>query len=950
MQNLRLRFLLINLLTLSYLSFLSYANDDLQKISVQLEWKHQFEFAGFYAAVEQGYYKDIGLEVELKEYQDGINVSDEVLNGKSTFGISSSSLIIEKLNHKPIVLLASYFKHNALALAVKPDIKSPSDLQGRNIMALDWEIEHTSLGAMLKDNYIGKNDFNFIKHDYSINKFVNGEVDAISIFTTSQPYELNELGIKYNILNPAQFGLYSYDVELFTSKNIVIKNKEMVKDFINATNKGWKYAFENKQKIIELIYNKYSKRKSKEALMYEAIQTQKIFKTNIFKIGSIVPELVKLNTDMYQKLGLIKENYNISELFNEYLFDYKNNSQSNMILDNTPLNNVKNENTIKLSKEQIDYLKKEKEIKMCVDPDWMPFEKIDRNQHIGIAADYINIISEKIQTPIKLIETKSWEESINYAKERKCDIFSLASSTKQRQQYMNFSKPYLELPLVIATTNDKDFIGSLTELNEKTISLVKGYAITETIQKEYPKIKIVLVDSIKDGLKKVEKGDVYAYIDNLMTISYSIKNDFTGNLKISGRLENDLKLSIATRNDKPILNDIFNKSIDSISQIEKQEILNKWVNISYSEKIDYKLAIQILIISILIIAGTLYWNRRLSALNIELKKAKKDAEAATKAKSNFLATMSHEIKTPMNSIMGMTYLVNQTTLNEKQKSYINKIQDATTSLITIVNDILDFSKIEAGNIKLDEIEFNLNDILINIKNSIQKEANEKNIQFNIICQDNVPKHIFADSSKISQVLSNLLSNGVKFTQKGKVELHITYTKENKFRFTIIDTGIGLSQNEINQLFKPFTQIDSSTTRRYGGTGLGLSISKELVKLMGGEISVISQKSVGSQFIFELDLKVLNKNIIHNISSLFIKEIESKKQLKNIKHITKEKRDILFEELNEVILKRRPILCEPILEKIKKYKLNSEDEIMFKDIEKLIQSYDFTKASEILNGK
>ena len=176
-------------------------SSNLEKVVLQLEWKHQFEFAGFYAAIEKGYYKEVGLDVKIKEFENNLNIVKEVLNGNATFGISSSALILESLNKKPVVLIASYFKQNALALVSKPEIKTPADLKNKNIMALQWELEHTSLGAMLKDFGINKKNYNLIEHNFNIDKFVSGEVDAMSIFITSQLFELDQLGIKYNVLN-----------------------------------------------------------------------------------------------------------------------------------------------------------------------------------------------------------------------------------------------------------------------------------------------------------------------------------------------------------------------------------------------------------------------------------------------------------------------------------------------------------------------------------------------------------------------------------------------------------------------------------------------------------------------------------------------------------------------------------------------------------------------------
>lgn len=302
--------------------------DELKKVTLQLEWKHQFEFAGFYAAIEKGYYKDVGLELEIREFQEGVNITQEVLSGNATFGISSSALILEKLNKKPVVLIASYFKQNALALVTKPNIKTPADLKNKKIMAVDWEMGHTSLGVILKDAGITSSDYTLVNHDFKVDKFVNGEVDAMSVFITSQPYELDKLGVKYNILNPANFGIYSYDVELFTSEDVINSDMQKVKNFVEATNKGWEYAFKNKEEIVELIYNKYSKRKTKESLLFEANQTEKIFKTNVFKIGAIAPELIKLNADMYTNLDLVDKDYDITTILNNYYFDINNKIQT----------------------------------------------------------------------------------------------------------------------------------------------------------------------------------------------------------------------------------------------------------------------------------------------------------------------------------------------------------------------------------------------------------------------------------------------------------------------------------------------------------------------------------------------------------------------------------------------------------------------------------------------
>ena len=344
MKNL-FRFALFFILLNNYI----FANTSLEKITVQLAWKHQFEYAGFYAAIEKGYYKDIGLDVQLKEFQEGIDTTQEVLNGNATFGISTSALILEKLNKKPVVLIASYFKQNALALVTKPSIKTPTDLKNKKILALESELNHTSLAVMLKDFGLAKDDYTLVNHDFKIDKFVNGEVDAMSVFITSQLFDLDKAGVKYNVLNPANFGVFSYDGELFTSQNVINSDLQKVQNFVEATNKGWEYAFKNKEELINLIYDKYTKRKTKDSLLFEANQTEKIFKTNVFKIGAIAPELIKLNADMYSHLGLVDKNYDLNTMLLDYYINQKNKINSLLTLEEK--NYLKNNPSIKVSNE-----------------------------------------------------------------------------------------------------------------------------------------------------------------------------------------------------------------------------------------------------------------------------------------------------------------------------------------------------------------------------------------------------------------------------------------------------------------------------------------------------------------------------------------------------------------------------------------------------------------------
>ncbi len=246
-----------------------------------------------------------------------------------------------------------------------------------------------------------------------------------------------------------------------------------------------------------------------------------------------------------------------------------------------------------------------------------------------------------------------------------------------------------------------------------------------------------------------------------------------------------------------------------------------------------------------------------SAQTLDLQKSLEVADAANRSKSDFLANMSHEIRTPMNAIIGMTYLVQRTNLNDNQRNHIDKIGVAAQALLSIINDILDFSKIEAGKLALENTVFSLDNLLSDSLDILKIKAEQKNVPLFCVVSPDTPRQLLGDSLRLGQILVNLISNAVKFTSQGEVVL--TVTSKNSANhivelcFSIRDTGIGMTDEQINSLFQPFSQADSSITRQYGGSGLGLTICKQLATLMGGEISVNSVYGTGSTFTFTVTL-------------------------------------------------------------------------------------------------
>lgn len=599
--------------------------------------------------------------------------------------------------------------------------------------------------------------------------------------------------------------------------------------------------------------------------------------TNI-KIQGKIAETSSVNA-----IGVRKDWPILHEILQAALADITPSERSHIIDLSIPKNRLRIDGIIpelyqKLTTKERKWLTNHSNFRIGVDASWAPVEWIDKDGvYQGMTFDYMNLISKMLGLDIIKPKIMPWPQVLDSIKSKKLDVISAIVSTPNRQEYLGFTLPYLNFPFVIFTRNDESLITDIRDIYDKRVGIEKGYSSQDDLQRDHPQLDLVEYETTKEILHALSLGEIDAYVGNLTVAAYLVNQEGLTNIKVAAPTSYSFSLSVGVRKDWPELLSIIEKSFLLISEVQRNEIRQRWMKINYNVGVDYNLVIKAAIVVIIVLILFVAWAFFMQYQKRILSDAKKETDKANEAylttnkqlieaniklkemdrmKSMFIASISHELRTPLNSIIGFSSMMERKSfgsLNDKYQDYVTRINRSGVHLLRLITDVIDISKIEAGRIDILLEEFEINEIVSETIKSLKQQIDHKNLTLQLDVAQNVI--LITDKRRLYQCLLNLLSNALKYTELGSICLSVE-KKENTVLIQIEDTGIGINEKDQLRLFEAFERMESHLKVKAGGTGLGLYLTKKIVtELLQGNIGMKSALNEGSTFWIEIPMKI-----------------------------------------------------------------------------------------------
>ena len=538
--------------------------ESLEHVVLQLNWDYRFEFAGFIAAKEKGYYRDAGLSVELRQFRPGMDVVREVTEGRADYGVYSSKLLRRFLGGEPVKLLASFFKKPSLLIVARPGIVKPQDLAGRKILtAFSRSDFMLNFKEMFRRHDVNLSRIQLSDEPYSMQPFIEGKVDAMIIYLPSQLYRLGSLGVPYNIIDPGNYSDLTLQQEVFTSRQVAEEHPDRTLAFRNASIKGWDYALKHPYEIIDIIRKKYAPGLTLEELSYEYRIVKRMIQPELYPIGSIDQKLLLLQI---RDLVGSEQADRAPRLLGEYIFGGG--------VEMSPLI---------LTKQERDYLKKHPVLKAHNESNWPPFNFNENGEARGFSIDYMNLIAQKIGVGVRYVGGYTWYEFLRMINTDKLDIIDNIAITPERKRSIAFTRPYIDLQHAIYTNVDNQIYYTLEDLRGKRVALVRGFFIQQYLAKHYPGIRQVLVPDQLQALKLLSLGKVDAVVGKQVVVDYLMRKYLISNIIATSYISDPGTVSHValgvSKKDGPLAR-ILNKAQEAVTKQELEKLKHKWFGIN----------------------------------------------------------------------------------------------------------------------------------------------------------------------------------------------------------------------------------------------------------------------------------------------------------------------------------------------------------------------------------